>query len=193
MKKPHPARAWAILVPAFAAALVAGCSTFRSPGMGMGAARPAEVAVRLTAAERDFMTRTATKGMYEIEVSRLAAERAIHPGVRSYAQMMVSHHTRANRELTALMSAKGVAPPKSLAADKATKLHRLAGLPRSAAFDNGYVRVVGVEDHKASIDQFERARRQVKDRDLQAWIDRTLSTLRAHLSAAQDLSSTLTG
>ena len=99
----------------------------------------------------------------------------------------------ANKELVALMSAKGVAPPKGLAADKKDKLNRLASLPPSAAFDNGYVRVVGIEDHRTNIAIFERARRETKDRDLLAWIDRTLFALRSHLSAAQSLVGTLDG
>ncbi len=91
------------------------------------------------------------------------------------------------------MSAKGVAPPKGLAADKKDKLYRLASLPPSAAFDNGYVRVVGIEDHRTNIAVFERARRETKDRDLLAWIDRTLLAMRSHLSAAQSLAGTLDG
>jgi putative membrane protein len=191
------------LASVLAVALLSGCSTMRSPGfvgMGMGPGAPvpasvpvATVAPTFTAVERDFVTQTAAKGMYEVEVSKLAAERGTHEGVRAYARMMVDHHTRANNELIALMSARGVAPPQGLAADRATKLHRLASLPRSAAFDQGYVRVVGVEDHQTSIAQFERARRLATDRELRAWIDRTLSTLRAHLSAAQTLAGTLEG
>lgn len=200
-----PSRAWPVarrcaqrgtVVALLCAAtlLAAGCSTLHPPGMGMGPpAKPVVDAVGLTAAERQFMTGAAAKGMYEIEVSRLAAQRAINPSVRAYAQTMVSHRARAHRELAALMSARGIAPPKGLAADKATKLHRLASLPPSAAFDHGYVRVVGVEDHVATIAQFERARREVKDRELQAWIDRNLATLRSHLSAARNLSATLAG
>lgn len=181
------------------AVLAGGCATSypATPfGMGMGApsADPAPVVpARLNAAERDFATKAAAKVMYEVEVSRLAADRAIHPGVRSYAQALVTHHTQANRELVALMIARAVAPPKGLAADRATKLHRLASLPPSAAFDHGYVRVVGVEDHRANIAAFERARRDVNDRDLKAWIDRMLVAMRGHLATAESLSAALAG
>ncbi len=166
-------------------------------GMGMGnGATPGpspSAAAALTQFERDFVTQAAAKGMYEVEVSKLAAERAIKEGVRAYARMMVNHHTRANSELVSLMSARGVAPPKGLAADRATKLHRLASLPRSDAFDHGYVRVVGIEDHRTNIAAYERALRQVNDRALKAWIEKALSTMRAHLTAAQNLSGALTG
>ena len=192
MKKLHPNRVLLACIAAAAAALAGGCSTFPQSRMGMGPA-PAFAASRLTPAERDFATRAAAKGMYEVEVSKLAAQRAINPGVRSYAQRMVGHHTQANSELIALMSARGVAPPKGLAADRATKLHRLASLPPSAAFDHGYVRVVGVEDHRTNINLFERARRDVKDPELKAWIDKMLAVMRSHLTLAESLSATLAG
>jgi len=179
-----------------AAVLGAGCASYPGMriGMGAGPGAPAVVAAtRLNAFERDFAIKAAAQGFYEVEVSRLAAERAVKPAVRAYAQMMVNQHTQANNELVALMSAKGVAPPKGLAADKRTKLHRLASLPPSAGFDSGYVRVVGIEDHRTNITVFERARRESKDRDLLAWIDRTLFALRNHLAAAQSLAGTLEG
>jgi putative membrane protein len=180
-----------------AAVIGAGCGTSVDLRTGMGAG-PGTSAVQatvapLSAAERDFAIRIATQGFYEVEVSRLATERAVNLDVRAYAQMMVKHHTQANNELVALMSAKGVTPPNGLAADKKEKLYRLASLPPSAAFDNGYVRVVGIEDHRTSIAVFERARRESKDRDLLAWIDRALLAMRSHLAAAQSLAGTLDG
>jgi putative membrane protein len=179
-----------------AAAVGAGCASSIDLRTGMGAS-PGTPAVQaanpLSEFERDFAIRVAGQGFYEVEVSRLAVERAVNSGVRAYAQMMVSHHTQANNELVALMSAKGVAPPKGLAADKRDRLNRLAALPPSAAFDNGYVRVVGIEDHRTNIAVFERARRESRDRDLLAWIDRTLPALRSHLAAAQSLAGTLDG
>lgn len=181
---------------AVVAGALAGCGSITGPDMRMGAssAPSAKVtAAPLTAVERDFLTKVAAKGMYEVEVSKLAADKALSPEVRDFARTMVMHHTQMNNEVIALMSARGVAPPKGLAADKATKLHRLASLPRSDAFDNGYIRVVGVEDHRSAIAMFEKARRDVRDRDLRAYIDRTLATLRMHLQMAQGVVAGLSG
>jgi putative membrane protein len=105
--------------------------------------------------------------------------------VRDFAQTLVTNHTRLDQELVAIMSAHGVPPPKGLPADRATKLHRLAALPRSDAFDNGFVRVVGIEDHRAAIQMYEKAQKNVRDRDLRAYIDRSLAILRMHLALAQ--------
>ena len=196
MSNNFAARAALLSSLGLAAAVGAGCGTSVDLRTGMGASSDTSymsATAPLSVAERDFATRVATQGFYEVEVSRLATERAVNLDVRAYAQMMVKHHTQANNELVALMSAKGVSPPKAMAADKKEKLYRLASLPPSAAFDNGYVRVVGIEDHRTSIAIFERARRESKDRDLLAWIDRALLAMRSHLATAQSLVSTLDG
>jgi putative membrane protein len=174
-----------------AAALASGCAPMRGPE----APGPAvEVIVSgLSDAERSFMARVAADSLYQVEVSRLAASHAISPRVRSYAQMVASHDAQADNELALLMRAKGLQPPVGLAADKAAKLDRLAALKPSADFDRGYVRVVGIEDHTAKIALFEQAQRDVRDRDLRAWIDRTLPVLRTDLGAAQALIGTLAG
>jgi putative membrane protein len=181
---------WPLLV---VAAFTSACAPMW-PAPPARPVQPAVIAVsQLSEAERTFMTRVAASGLYEVEVSRLAASRATFPAVRTYAQMLASHHEKANQELAALMRAKGLESPAGLAADKATKLYRLSALRPSAEFDRGYVRVVGVEDHTASVALFEQAQRDVRDRDLRAWIDRTLPVLRTHLDSARALSSTLAG
>ena len=171
--------------------LAAGCAPLRPMEP---APQPAVVFVapRLSSAEQDFMARAAAHSLYEIEVSRLAAERAVSPRVRFYARAIAQRDAQAVDELAALMRAKGLTPPTELAPDMATKLQRLAALKPSADFDRGYVRVVGVEDHMTSIALFEKAQREAQDRDLRAWIDRTLPLLRTDLGAAQSLSGSLT-
>jgi putative membrane protein len=177
--------------------LVTACGSPMAPDMRMGAAPTVRLVTvaqaPFTPVERDFVVRVAAKTVYEIEVSRLAADKAAAPGVAGFARTMVTHHTQMNDELVALMSAHGVPPPRELAAAKATKLHRLAAVPRGDAFDNGYIRVVGIEDHRAAIASFEKARSQARDPDLRVFIDRWLTVLRSHLAAAQDVAAGLAG
>ena len=189
-------------LPLLAIVLVAGCSSVSLDGrhtasMGAPVAGPAPhgaaASEQLTLAERTFMSQAVSRAMYEVEVSRLAADRAVDPRVRSYAKMLASHSAQVSSELGAIMKAKGVPHPAALAADKATKLHRLAALRPSPNFDLGYARVVGVEDHQAAIALYERARRYTNDRDLKAWIDKTLPVLRHQLAAGQTLVGHLAG
>jgi putative membrane protein len=188
------------LLLVLACAFAAGCSMQAGPmaarqapaaggPVGGKAAPGGAPGDQLTSGERSFMASAAARVMYEMEVSRLAVERATSPRVRSYAQALAAHRAQAGNELAGLMRAKRVARASALPADKATKLHRLAALRPSPNFDLGYVRVVGVEDQTATIALFERARREAKDRDLKAWIDRMLPVLRSDLATAQSLAA----
>ena len=176
-----------------ALALMAACAPLTQPDMRMGASPAVVVAPAspFTAAERKFVTQVASRTVYDIEVSKLAADRAVSPAVRDLARRIAQDDTLMNDELVVLMAAHGVAPPKGMTNEKATKLHRLASLPRSDAFDNGYIRVVGIEDRRKAIAMFERARRDVRDRDLRAWIDRSLTIMRVHLATAQGVAASL--
>jgi putative membrane protein len=113
--------------------------------------------------------------------------------VRAFAETLAREHAQAHGELGGLMRSKGVAVPTALPAEKTTKLQRLASLKPSVDFDMGFVRVVGVEDHRAAISRFERAQREARDRELRRWIDKTLPRLRDHLAAAQKLASASSG
>jgi putative membrane protein len=139
------------------------------------------------------MSRIAADDLYEIEVSRLAAQRASNPRVRSLAQSLAAHRLAARRQLAALMRSRGVPVAARLTADKAGKLQRLQALPPSAQFDAAYVRVVGLEDDEQGIALLERARRETRDAALAAWIDRTLPVLRRDLQASRQVAGALAG
>ena len=187
----HPSRsaaAFALLAlgaaPAFAAsdtllAQAAPASSMAAPMKG-SAMKPG----RMSGADRAFMLKAASGGLYEVEVSKLAAGKAESADVKKYASMLVDDHTKANAELTALAEARGVKLPAQPPADKRERLTRM-GTMSGAAFDQAYVKQVGIGDHKADIALFEKAGRTGKDPEIKAWIDGRLPTLREHLAAAQ--------
>ena len=136
--------------------------------------------------DRKFIDEAANSGMFEVQVSQLAAAKATDAGVKSYASMLVDHHTAANNELVKIANAKGVelpaAPKRALRRD-VEKLGKKTG----EEFDRDYVRNVGIKAHEKDIKMFERASKDVKDAELKAFIDKTLPQLREHLAAAQKL------
>jgi putative membrane protein len=148
--------------------------------------------VQFSATETQFIAVAAGAGMYEVEAARVALTRASNPQVRSYAQMLLDHHTANNKELMTLVGNKGHRVAPGLPSELQQKVSRLSGLS-GADFDREFVRMTGVQDHMAAIAAFEQGRRGVADRDLQAYIDRTLPTLRSHLQQAQDLAGRMAG
>ena len=136
--------------------------------------------------DRKFIEEAAGSGMFEVQVSQLAASKATDANVKSFASMLVDHHTAANNELVKIANAKGVevpaAPPRAMRKD----IEKL-GKKNGAEVDKDFVREVGIKAHEKDIKKFENASKDVKDAELKAFVDKTLPKLREHLAAAQKL------
>jgi putative membrane protein len=187
------------------AGMLSGCGVMHHQdsrlGMGAGPATTTaatttttttSAAMPLVPADVQFIAVASGVGMYEVEAGRLAASRAGSPQVRAYAQMLVDHHTANNRELMTLVQAKGQRLAPGLPAPLQQKVATLSGLS-GAEFDRQFVRMTGVQDHTAAIAAFEQGRGSVSDRDLRAYIDKTLPSLRSHLQQAQTLAGSMAG
>ncbi|MDB5930382.1 MAG: hypothetical protein JWR60_2089 [Polaromonas sp.] len=142
----------------------------------------------LTATERSFMTRAAASGLYEVEASTLATQKAASPAVKAFADMLVRHHTDANSELMKIGSQHKIALPAraQLPAAKQAVINRLSK-SSGTGFDRDYLRTVGIADHQADIKLFEQASRTTRNPALKAWVDKNLPVLRQHLSQAQQI------
>jgi putative membrane protein len=137
-------------------------------------------------ADRKFIEEAAGAGMFEVQVAQLAASKATDPQVKSYASMLVDHHTAANNELVKIANARKVelpaAPKRALRRD-IEKLGKKSG----SEFDRDFVREVGIKAHEKDIKLFQKAGKDVKDPELKAFVDKTLPVLQDHLAAAKKL------
>ena len=199
-KHTHPIRHLAIpalLALAFAGGVQAqttGAGTSATGGQSAPAAQPGTgtrntPAVKddqLARGDRKFIEEAASSGMFEVQVSQLAAAKATDAQVKSFASMLVDHHTAANNELVKIANARKVelpaAPKRGLRQD-IEKLGKKSG----AEFDRDFVRDVGIKAHEKDIKLFQKASKDVKDPELKAFVDKTLPQLREHLAAAQKL------
>jgi putative membrane protein len=152
-------------------------------GMGLCALSHVQ-AQNLSDQDRTFIQDAAKGGMLEVHMGQLASERAANPAVKSYGQRLVTDHAKANEELTSLASKKNVTlPPDD--AQMATSLP--IGQKSGADFDREFTKTA-VEDHKKDIAMFEKEANSGGDPDVKDWANKTLPTLRAHLSDAEALS-----
>src|SRR5918993_4325618 len=58
--------------------------------------------------EKDFINRQLSNGTAEVELGKLASERASSPDVKRFGQMMVQDHTKAGTELKELAAKHGI-------------------------------------------------------------------------------------
>ena len=153
---------------------------------GTGTRNTPAQGAKLARGDRRFIEDAANSGMFEVQVAQLAAAKATDPNVRSFASMLVDHHTAANNELVQIANARGVelpaAPKRALRRD----VEKL-GKKNGDEFDRDFVRNVGIKAHEKDIKTFQKASKNVKDAQLNAFVDKTLPVLREHLAAAEKL------
>jgi putative membrane protein len=132
-----------------------------------------------------FMKTAAEAGMAEVAAGQAASTMAKDADVKSFAQQMVTDHTKANDELMSLAAKLKVGLPKKTDAKHAALLKKLQKM-KGDAFDKAYVKAQ-VEDHKKAVDLFTRESAKGKDAEVKAWATATLPTLKHHLEMVQDL------
>lgn len=129
-----------------------------------------------------WLVNTYRDGLAEIALSNLALQRAQSAEVRSYAQMLVDEHTRANNEVRQVAQAKGVTLPDTPTNENRSALEELEEL-EGAVFDKAYMNH-NVIVHALSVRQTRVQASGAGDSDVQALAARTLPDLEEHFADA---------
>jgi putative membrane protein len=143
------------------------------------------------AADRDFLEEQLAMGTAEIELGRLAQQRAQHADVKEFGAMMVQHHQTAAEELRPIASraAGGQAPQAADLDDHRDLMEELSQLS-GADFDKKYIQEM-IDDHQEGIGDLEGKAENAADPDVKAWAARALPTMREHLERAKSIKETL--
>jgi putative membrane protein len=136
----------------------------------------------LSGTDRNFLMTAGHGGLAEVMLAQMAQKKAMNSDVKSLAERLDKDHTANNRELESLATKKGVTLPTDMDADHKQVQSRLEKL-EGAAFDKAYASEM-VNGHKKMIALFEQASKS-KDADISGFAQKTLPTLKEHLSLAQ--------
>ena len=134
--------------------------------------------------DQTFVIGAAKGGLAEVELGKLAQDKAASTEVKNFGKRMVDDHSKANDELQSLAKTKNIMLPTDLdAKDKAVRdrLSKLSG----AAFDRAYMNAM-VTDHRKDASEFKRESTAGTDPDVKAFASKTLTTVEEHLKLAQD-------
>jgi putative membrane protein len=132
-----------------------------------------------------FAPTAAQGGMAEVELGRLAMQRAGDDSVKEFGQRMVVDHSRANQELKLVAAKKNLSLPGELTSDQKSELDRLSKLS-GAEFDKEYMAAM-VEDHETDVKEFQTQANNGTDPDIKAFAAKALPTLQGHLQMARDV------
>jgi putative membrane protein len=167
----------------------AAAGTTQAPaanGMAPAGKAPMAVTRALSAQDRKFVAIAGEAGGAEVEMARIAMERAESSDVKNFASRMVSDHQKAGDELDKIASNKGVKVDDKLSAQDQAELNRLTKL-EGASFDREYVKSQ-LAAHKAAVALFDKESKSGNDSELKGFAASTLPTLQDHLQLVQQLS-----
>jgi putative membrane protein len=147
---------------------------------------PADAKMKAANSDNKFILKAASGGMAEVELGKLAVQKATASDVKQFGQHMIDDHSKANDELKTLAAQKQVTLPSAPDAKEKKLYNRLSKLS-GAAFDKAYVHAM-LTDHEEDVKEFERESNSGNDPDVKAWAAKTLPTLKDHLQMVRGLS-----
>jgi putative membrane protein len=134
----------------------------------------------------DFVKEAASSDMFEIESSKLAAERS-DAATKTFAQQMIQDHQKTTAELKQLVDGGKVnaALPTAMTTAHQELLDKLNSL-QGDEFTQQY-RSDQVEAHEEAVDLFKRYGEEGENAELKSWAASKVSALEHHLQMAKEL------
>ena len=130
-----------------------------------------------------FLQKAAADGMAEVELGKLAQEKAMRDEVKQFAARMVEDHGKANEELKKVAAAHSVelrAGPTRRHQKEMERMSKKTG----PDFDREYMRHM-LKDHKKDVKEFREHAKSRHPNDVTRFAAATLPTLESHLQAAR--------
>jgi putative membrane protein len=157
-----------------------------SPSMASGTGmNSGSMSSGMSTADKTFVKKAAQGGMAEVELGKLATERASNPDVKQFGQRMVDDHSKANDQLKEVASSQNIMLPQSLDAKDEALKQKLSALS-GAAFDRAYMSDM-VKDHTQDVAEFQHESSAGQDPAIKNFASQTLPTLQSHLREAKKI------
>lgn len=158
--------------------------------LALAVALSSSMGVAFAATSNDFVDDAAAGGIAEVETSKLALEKSSSADVKAFANMMITDHTKANAELTALAKKYDIKVPDDTTLVKQAK-EKILDL-RDESFDAAYANNQ-VKAHEETIARFKKEADTVTDdkvkgaTELKGFAQKMLPALEKHLEMAKKL------
>ncbi len=131
----------------------------------------------------DFPQKAYSGGMMEVQLGKIAQQKASSYKVKEFGERMINDHSKANKELKDIAQKNNISLPDSMLDENKDTYDNLSQYSGSE-FDKHYMDKM-VADHKATIKLFENASQNAKNPEIQQWAKDTLPTLKQHLQLAE--------
>ncbi|MFJ2982815.1 MULTISPECIES: DUF4142 domain-containing protein [unclassified Pseudomonas] len=141
----------------------------------------------LAASSDDFVDAATEAGIAEVVTGNLALEKSQNAEIKTFAQQMVTDHTKANQKLGDIARKLDISVPDEAALTDKVKKVILEW--REESFDKSYVNNQ-VDAHEKAVELFKKEAASSDKAELKAFASETLPTLQHHLEQAKALQAT---
>lgn len=141
----------------------------------------------LDAADVSFVKTESAAGTADLKLAVLGVQKADRPDIKNFAEMLVTDHTNANSQLSALAVEKGVDVSAEIDPKRAAAMQKLEKAS-AANFDKEFLADL-ISVHAKCVSSFEATAKRSKNADVKQWAARMLPTLKAHLAKARELAA----
>ncbi|MFL1528727.1 DUF4142 domain-containing protein [Pseudomonas sp. O230] len=158
--------------------------------LALAVALSTSMGTAFAATDNDFVDNAAAGGIAEIETSKLALEKSASADIKSFANMMITDHSRANDELAAIAKKNDIEVPDTTTLVKQAK-EKILDM-RDESFDAAYANNQ-VKAHEQTIALFKKEANTVTDdqvkgaTELKGFAQKMLPALEKHLDMAKKL------
>jgi putative membrane protein len=135
--------------------------------------------------DKKFVKEAALGGLTEVELGKVAAEKASSPEVKQFAQKMVDDHTKANEQLKQIASKSNIPIADTLDSKHQSRIDKLSKLS-GPDFDKAYVKDQ-VKDHEKDVRDFQAEAQGGTDPNVKSFAASTLPVLQEHLDMVKNL------
>ena len=164
---------------------VVGCLAIASAA----AAFTPSLKAQATDDDKKFLTEASQSNFDEIQLGKLAQQKASDPAVKSFGQRMITDHTKLTEKMKPFASSWGISDPTGLSPDAQKMYDKLQGMS-GKDFDKEYISDM-VSDHSKDLSLFEKEVKDTKDVKFKAAVEQGKSVVAAHKNMAYDLKKKL--
>ena len=132
-----------------------------------------------------FITSAAQVNLGEIDLGKLAEQKANDPAIRDFGKRMVEDHTMLESELQNIAKAQGVALPTHPGA-VTNSLNAQLSSDSGAKFDDAYINHM-LSGHKQAIADFEYEIEQGQTPAIKSYAEKALPVIQDHIRIAEDV------
>jgi len=139
--------------------------------------------------DASFVSEAANSGIAEVELGKLARQKGSNKRVKKFGMLMIAEHSKVNKKIKSLASAKNIHLKIALNADKQNEISTLSKKSGND-FDKAYINNM-IDDYKKEISTFESAAKDCVDPDVKSFAVKTLPVLQAHFDAINAINDSM--